>query len=82
MHGRCGLIVGQATPMLISFLEHITHSDCFGAARVEHYGIEFWEHTWPDEVDGTPTYQLMWTFLVISLIEPVRQSDKFRVGLP
>ena len=45
------------------FLEHITHSDCFGAARVEHYGIEFWEHTWPDEVDGTPTYQLMWDFL-------------------
>ena len=45
------------------FLEHITHSDCFGGARVEHYGIEFWEHTWPDEVDGTPTYQLMWDFL-------------------
>ena len=45
------------------FLEHITHSDCFGGARVEHYGIEFWEHTWPDEVDGTATYQLMWDFL-------------------
>ena len=45
------------------FLEHITHSDCFGAVRIEHYGIEFWEHTWPDEVDGTPTYQLMWDFL-------------------
>ena len=45
------------------FLEHITHSDCFGGARVEHYGIEFWEHTWPDEVDGTPTYQLIWDFL-------------------
>ena len=45
------------------FLEHITHSGCYGDARVEHYGIEFWEHTWPDEVDGTPTYQLMWDFL-------------------
>ncbi len=45
------------------FLEHIIHSDCFGEARVEHYGIEFWEHTWPNEVDGTPTYQLMWDFL-------------------
>jgi len=45
------------------FLEHITHSDCFGGARVEHYGMELWEHTWPDEVDGTPTYQLMWDFL-------------------
>ena len=45
------------------FLEHITHSECNGDTRVEHYGIEFWEHTWPDEVDGTPTYQLMWDFL-------------------
>ena len=45
------------------FLEHITHSGCLGDTRVEHYGIEFGEHTWPDEVDGTPTYQLMWDFL-------------------
>jgi len=45
------------------FLEHITHSGCSGDTRVEHYGIEFGEHTWPDEVDGTPTYQLMWDFL-------------------
>ena len=45
------------------FLEHITHSGCFGDTRVEHYGIEFGEHSWPDEVDGTPTYQLMWDFL-------------------
>lgn len=45
------------------FLEHITHSGCLGDTRVEHYGIEFWEHTWPEEVDGTPTYELMWNFL-------------------
>ncbi len=45
------------------FLEHITHSGCFGDTRVEHYGIEFGEHTWPEEVDGTPTYELMWNFL-------------------
>ena len=45
------------------FLEHITHNECFGEVRVEHYGIEFWEHTWPNEVDGTPTYELMWEFL-------------------
>ncbi|MED5308950.1 MAG: PHB depolymerase family esterase [Candidatus Thermoplasmatota archaeon] len=45
------------------FLEHIIHSGCLGDTRVEHYGIEFGEHTWPDEVDGTPTYQLMWDFL-------------------
>ena len=45
------------------FLDHITHSECNGGTRVEHYGIEFWEHTWPEEVDGTPTYRLMWDFL-------------------
>ncbi|MBL6891301.1 MAG: dienelactone hydrolase family protein [Candidatus Poseidoniaceae archaeon] len=45
------------------FLEHITHSGCFGDTRIEHYGIELHEHTWPDEVDGTPTYQLIWQFL-------------------
>ena len=45
------------------FLEHITHSGCQNGARIEHYGIEYHEHTWPDEVDGTPTYQLMWDFL-------------------
>ena len=45
------------------FLEHITHSECNGGTRVEHYGIEFWDHTWPEEVDGTPTYRLMWDFL-------------------
>ena len=45
------------------FLEHITHTGCFGNTRVEHYGIEFGEHTWPEEVDGTPTYELMWDFL-------------------
>ncbi len=45
------------------FLEHISHSECFGDTRIEHYGIELHEHTWPDEVDETPTYQLMWNFL-------------------
>jgi len=45
------------------FLEHITHNECFGEVRVEHYGMEFWEHTWPNEVDGTPTYELIWEFL-------------------
>ena len=45
------------------FLEHITHEGCFGDARIEHYGIELHEHTWPDDVDGTPTYQLIWDFL-------------------
>lgn len=45
------------------FLEHITHTGCLGDTRIEHYGLELHEHTWPDEVDGTPTYELMWNFL-------------------
>lgn len=45
------------------FLEHITHSACQGDTRIEHYGLEYHEHTWPDEVDGAPTYELMWEFL-------------------
>ena len=45
------------------FVEHITHSGCLGDTRIEHYGLEFHEHTWPDQVDGTPTYQLIWDFL-------------------
>ena len=43
--------------------DSITHSGCLGDTRIEHYGIEFHEHTWPDEVDGTDTYQLIWDFL-------------------
>ena len=44
-------------------LEHITHSGCLDDTRVELYGLEFQEHAWPDEVDGTDTYQLIWDFL-------------------
>ena len=44
-------------------VEHIVHSDCDGDVRVEHYGMEVQEHTWPDQVDGTYTYVLIWEFL-------------------
>ena len=44
-------------------VEHIVHSDCSGDVRIEHYGLEAWEHTWPEQVDGTDTYRLMWNFL-------------------
>lgn len=44
-------------------VEHIVHSDCDGDVRIEHYGMEAQEHSWPNEVDGTATYQLMWDFL-------------------
>ena len=43
--------------------EHIVHSDCSGDVRIEHYGLEAWEHTWPEQVDGTDTYRLIWDFL-------------------
>ena len=44
-------------------VEHIVHSDCDGDVRIEHYGMEAQEHTWPNQVDGTDTYELMWNFL-------------------
>tara|TARA_B100001094_G_scaffold126879_1_gene122934 strand:- start:1156 stop:2229 length:1074 start_codon:yes stop_codon:yes gene_type:complete len=44
-------------------VEHIVHSECTGGARVEHYGMEAQEHSWPNQVDGTATYRLIWNFL-------------------
>ena len=44
-------------------VEHVVHSDCDGDVRIELYGMEAQEHTWPEQVDGTDTYRLMWNFL-------------------
>ena len=44
-------------------LEHIVHHGCMEGVRIEHYGIEFQGHGWPDQVNGTETYRLMWNFL-------------------
>ena len=44
-------------------VEHIVHTECDGDVRIEHYGMEAQEHTWPNQVDGTDTYQLIWDFL-------------------
>ncbi len=44
-------------------VEHIVHSDCSSGVLVEHWGLEFGGHTWPDEVSGVETYQLIWQFL-------------------
>jgi len=44
-------------------VEHIVHSDCDGDVKIEHYGMEAQEHTWPNQVDGTDTYRLIWNFL-------------------
>ncbi len=43
--------------------EHIVHSGCMGNTRIEHYGMQFQEHTWPEEVADIPTYRLIWSFL-------------------
>ena len=43
--------------------EHIVHNDCMDDAIIEHYGLQIWDHNWPGEVDGQPTYELMWNFL-------------------
>ncbi len=45
-------------------IEHIVHSDCSNGVLIEHYGLEFGGHTWPEEIAGTDTYQLMWQFLI------------------
>jgi len=44
-------------------VEHIVHTDCAGDVRIEHYGMEAQEHTWPNQVDGIDTYELIWEFL-------------------
>ena len=44
-------------------VEHIVHSDCSGSVRIEHHGMELNGHTWPDEVAGTNTAELIWRFL-------------------
>ena len=43
--------------------EHVVHNDCVDDVVIEHYGLQFWDHNWPDEVGGVPTYELMWNFL-------------------
>ena len=44
-------------------VEHIVHSDCVGDVIIEHHGMEFGGHSWPNDVAGTETYQLIWNFL-------------------
>ncbi len=44
-------------------VEHIVHNECDNNVRVEHFGMELHEHTWPEQVGGTYTYELIWEFL-------------------
>jgi polyhydroxybutyrate depolymerase len=42
---------------------HIVHDACDQDVRVEHHRLEGVGHGWPEEVDGVPTYQVIWSFL-------------------
>merc|ERR1712117_635455 len=43
--------------------EHVVNSGCDDGIRVEHYGMEFSKHGWPDQIGGDSTPQVMWDFL-------------------
>ena len=34
-------------------VEHIVHSQCTSGVLVEHYGLEFGGHSWPNEVPAS-----------------------------
>ena len=42
---------------------HIVHDSCDQNARVEHYRLETAGHGWPKNIDGEPTYSVIWSFL-------------------
>ena len=42
---------------------HIVHDSCDQNARVEHYRLETVGHWWPENIDGEPTYSVIWSFL-------------------
>ncbi len=42
---------------------HVVHGGCTGGARVEHHRLDSGGHAWPDQVGGTATPELLWSFL-------------------
>jgi polyhydroxybutyrate depolymerase len=42
---------------------HIVHDQCDQDVRVEHYRVNETGHGWPQEINGVPTYQIIWSFL-------------------
>ena len=42
---------------------HTVHAQCAADVRVEHHGLYDVGHEWPERINGTPTYQVIWTFL-------------------
>ena len=42
---------------------HFVYDGCDQDSRIEHYRIENGTHDWPADINGEPTYSLMWSFL-------------------
>jgi polyhydroxybutyrate depolymerase len=41
---------------------HIVADSCDGGVRVEHHRLVSGGHNWPNNIDGTPTPELLWNF--------------------
>jgi polyhydroxybutyrate depolymerase len=42
---------------------HFVYDACDQGARIEHYRLENGTHDWPADINGEPTYSVMWSFL-------------------
>lgn len=42
---------------------HFVYDGCEQDSRVEHYRIESGTHEWPQDINGEPTFSVMWAFL-------------------
>jgi polyhydroxybutyrate depolymerase len=42
---------------------HIVHDMCDENVRVEHHRVNETGHGWPENINGVPTYRVMWNFL-------------------
>ena len=42
---------------------HFVYDGCDQDSRIEHYRIENGTHDWPADINGEPTFSVMWSFL-------------------
>jgi len=42
---------------------HFVYDACEQDSRIEHYRIEDGTHSWPEDINGEPTFSVMWSFL-------------------
>jgi polyhydroxybutyrate depolymerase len=42
---------------------HFVYHACAQGTRVEHYRLAKGDHGWPETLNGTPTYEVIWLFL-------------------